>query len=121
MLVSTVTAMTRGGVRPSFDAVSCAASRAACIMRDPPDACTLSIQTPSEAAAAVACATVLGMSWNFRSRKTRSPRDVKARTIEGPSDVKRRLPILKPPATPLRLSASAIALALDSTSSAIRS
>ena len=34
----------------------------------------MTIQTPSRVAAATAPATVFGMSWNFRSRKTRSPR-----------------------------------------------
>ena len=73
MLVSTVTAMTSGAGAPLRAAVSCAASRAACIIRVPPDACTLTIHTPSDAAAATAVATVFGMSWNFRSRNTRSP------------------------------------------------
>ena len=49
-------------------------SRAARIIALPPDAWTLTIQTPSRVAAATAPATVFGMSWNFRSRKTRSPR-----------------------------------------------
>ena len=57
MLVRTVTAMTSGGVRPSRAAVSRAASRAACIMRVPPAACTFTIQTPSEVAAPTAVAT----------------------------------------------------------------
>ncbi len=104
MLVSTVTAMTSGGVRRfACRRVSRAASRAACIMRVPPDACTFTIQTPSEVAAATAVATVLGMSWNFRSRKTRPPLRDSVRTISGPSVVKRRLPTLNPPTTSRKL------------------
>ena len=53
--------------------------------RVPPDACTLTIHTPSRVAAATAPATVFGMSWNFRSRKTRSPRAASSSTIAGPS------------------------------------
>ena len=36
----------------------------------PPEACTFRSDAPERAAAATAPATVLGMSWNFRSRKT---------------------------------------------------
>ena len=43
-------------------AVSAAARAAACIIGTPPDACTLSIQTPVDTAASTACATVFGMS-----------------------------------------------------------
>ncbi len=78
-------------------------------MRVPPDACTLTIHTPSDVAADTAVATVFGMSWNFRSRKTRSPRATSVRTMSGPSVVKSRLPILNPPATPRSVSASASA------------
>jgi hypothetical protein len=46
MLVRTVTPMTMGRRRPSFPAVSAAARAAACIIGTPPEACTLSIQTP---------------------------------------------------------------------------
>ena len=46
-------------------------ARAARIIALPPDACTSTIQTPSRVAAAIAPATVFGMSWNFRSRNTR--------------------------------------------------
>ena len=60
--------------RPLRAAASAAASRAACIIFRPPEACTLTIHTPSDVAAATAPATVFGMSWNFRSRNTRSPR-----------------------------------------------
>ena len=57
-------------------AVSCAAARAARIIAVPPLAWTFTIHTPSSVAAATAVATVFGMSWNFRSRNTRSPRSV---------------------------------------------
>ena len=45
-------------------------------------------------AARVAPATVLGMSWNFRSRKTLRPEDTRSRTICGPSAVNNCLPTL---------------------------
>ena len=48
-------------------------------------------------------ATVLGMSWNFRSRKTRSPRPASSSTIAGPALVKSCLPILKPPTAAAKL------------------
>src|SRR6185295_1100036 len=78
------------------------------------------IQTPSRVAAATAPATVFGMSWNFRSRKTRSPRLTRLSTMDGPWLVKRRLPILKPPTAPRNRSASACAASAVSTSSATR-
>ena len=40
----------------------------------PPDAWTLIIQAPVCTADSTACATVLGISWNLRSRNTRAPR-----------------------------------------------
>ena len=47
----------------AYPEVSLADARAAaCIIGTPPEACTLSIQTPVEAAASTACATVFGMS-----------------------------------------------------------
>ena len=83
MLVSTVTAMTSG--RSSWrPAASSAACRAACIIFSPPLAWTLTIQTPSAVAARTAPATVFGMSWYLRSRKTRSPRAASSRTSVGP-------------------------------------
>src|SRR6185295_17652473 len=119
-LVSIVTAMTSGRERPAFDASASAASRAAFIIAWPPDACTFTIHTPSRVAAATAPATVLGMSWNFRSRNTRSPRATRLSTMDGPWLVNRRLPILKPPTAPRRRSASACAASAVSTSSATR-
>ena len=67
--------MTSGAGRDRRAASSSAAARAARIIARPPDAWTLTIQTPSRVAAATAPATVFGMSWNFRSRNTRSPRE----------------------------------------------
>ncbi len=120
MLVSTVTAITRGRGLSSAAAAFRADSAAAVIMALPPDACTLTIHAPVATAACTAPATVLGMSWNFRSRKTRSPLLVSSRTIAGPAAVKSCLPILKPPTDPRRASASSTALAADSTSNATR-
>ena len=99
--------MTSGAGRESRAASASAASRAALIIARPPDACTLTIHTPSRVAAATAPATVLGMSWNFRSRKTRSPRAASSSTNDGPWLVNSRLPILNPPTTPRSSSASA--------------
>src|SRR2546430_5440194 len=48
-----------------------AASAAARIIATPPLACTSSMNTPRRAVSRVAPATVFGMSWNLRSRKTR--------------------------------------------------
>ena len=64
----------RPAAGPAEPAVSAAARAAACIIGTPPEACTLIIQAPVARAASTACATVFGMSWNFRSRKTRVPR-----------------------------------------------
>ena len=94
MLVSTVTPITSGRAVPSRSAEARAASAAARIMADPPDACTFTIHAPVATAEPMAPATVFGMSWNLRSRNTRSPRAVSARTTSGPSAVKSCLPIL---------------------------
>ena len=72
------------------------ASRAAVIIARPPLACTLSIATPSFAAAAHALATVLGMSWNLRSRNTAKPRSTIRRTGSGPAVTNSSLPTLRP-------------------------
>src|SRR4051812_21708402 len=61
-------------------------------MAAPPLACTSIIQTPSRVAAAQACATVLGMSWNLRSRNTRKPRRTSSRTSPASATVKSSLP-----------------------------
>ena len=121
MLVRTVTAITSGACRPSFAAVSRAASRRRLHHRRvPPDAWTLIIHTPSDCR---------------RDRLRDRVRDVVEFQVEedavaalgqcanerGPSSVNRRLPILKPPATPRSASASWIARSPLSTSSATRS
>src|SRR5580692_6269301 len=67
---------------------------AAWSMALPPSACTFTSCTPVIAAAdKTAPATVLGMSWNFRSRKTPGPKAVTSRTAAGNS----WLPILNMP------------------------
>ena len=68
--------------------------------RAPPVAWTLTIHTPRAAADATPPATVFGMSWNLRSRNTRSPRSTNApddRRV--PPRVNSWMPILKPPTT----------------------
>src|SRR5208337_1810168 len=70
MLVKIVTASSRGRSAPMGTPalIACAAARNIAL---PPRACTLTSCTPGIAAeASTAPATVLGMSWNFRSRKT---------------------------------------------------
>src|SRR5207302_2241307 len=68
---------------------------AAFIMAEPPLACTVSMLAPSAPAAATAADTVLGISWNFKSRKTLGPPATILRTSVGPSAVKSCLPTLK--------------------------
>src|SRR5258708_1987485 len=88
-LVRIVTAMSSGGrTTPSID------SRAARSIASPPLACTLSIHTPRRAAARQAPATVFGMSWNFKSRKTSKPRSWRRAMTAGPSATKSSLPTL---------------------------
>ena len=65
----------------------------------------MTIQTPSRVAAATAPATVFGMSWNFRSRNTRSPRADQLLDERRAVAREERLPILKPPTDPRRPSA----------------
>ena len=71
-----------------------AASAAALSILLPPEAWTVSMLTCSSAAWRTAAATVLGMSWNFKSRKTLRPEATRSRTICGPSAVNNCLPIL---------------------------
>src|SRR5258706_5199593 len=81
--------MSSGGrTTPSID------SRAARSIASPPLACTLSIHTPRRAAERQAPATVLGMSWNFRSRNTSKPRSWRRAMTAGPSATKSSLPTL---------------------------
>ena len=110
-LVRTVIARMRVGVPR-------AASAAASIMARPPAAWMVSSETPSPAAAATAPATVLGMSWNLRSRNTRWPSATSSRTTAGPPAVKSWLPTLNIPTSPARRPASARAAPASGTSSA---
>ena len=68
---------------------------AAVIIFSPPRACTFNIQTPRSAAAAQAFATVFGMSWYFRSRKTSKFLSTSCLTSDGPQRVKSSLPTLR--------------------------
>ncbi len=112
-LVSTVTAISRGRC-----GASASASRAASSIARPPDACTLTIHTPSRTAAFSACATVFGMSWNLRSRNTPNPRAASCSTSPGPAATNSSLPTLSRHAAGDSRSASASAAAADGSSSA---
>src|SRR5215467_56325 len=120
-LVSTVTARTSGRATPSVCAASAAPWAAACIMARPPEAWTLNMKTPSRTASRAAPPTVLGMSWNFRSRNTSPPRLRTASTAEGPRAVKSCEPILKRVTWPARASTSPTARSMESTSRATMS
>ena len=64
------------------------ACTAASIMALPPSACTFTSCTPDMAAAErTEAATVFGMSWNFRSRKTPLPSAAISFTAAGPAAV----------------------------------
>src|SRR5215470_16170970 len=117
-LVSTVTARANGRRPPSSRAPAAAPSAAAAIMARPPPACTLNMSTPMRAASRAAAATVLGMSWNLRSRNTSAPRLCTLSTAAGPTAVKSWEPILNRVTTPWRRSSSRSASARVSTSSA---
>ena len=71
-----------------------AASRAASIIEAPPAVWRVRSSTSSAAAAATAPATVLGMSWSFKSRKTRFPRRRSSSTTRGPERVNSSRPTL---------------------------
>ena len=70
MLVSTVTAISLGAGFPSSFAASRTAFTPSAIIRGPPTACTFMMSAPSRVSTARLWATVLGMSWSFRSRNT---------------------------------------------------
>src|SRR4029453_11979687 len=91
---------------------------AARIMARPPEAWTLNMKTPSLTASRAAPSTVLGMSWNLRSRKTSPPRLRTASTEGGPKAVKSWEPILKRVTWPARASTRATARSMESTSRA---
>src|SRR5262249_38904925 len=96
-LVSTVTARMRGRRRPSRRQTRATSSRVRVIICRLPDACTSKKRTPSRAASTPALATVVGMSWNLRSRKTSRAWRWTMRTTSGPACRKSCLPTLKVP------------------------
>src|SRR5258707_1677748 len=97
MLVRIVTAKRRGRSAP-IGTPALMACTAASSMAFPPSACTLTSCTPVIAAEeSTAPATVLGMSWNFRSRKMPVPSAATSLTAAGPAAVKSWLPILNMP------------------------
>src|SRR5438132_3069433 len=112
-LVRIVTAMSSGG-----RATCSRASRAARSIASPPVACTLSIQTPRRAAERQAPATVLGMSWNLRSRKISKPRSCSRSTTTGPAATKSSLPTFTRQRRGSRRAASASAASASGVSSA---
>src|SRR5947207_4359898 len=86
MLVRMVTAKRRGRSAP-IGTPALMACTAASSMAWPPSACTLTSCTPLMAAAeSTAPATVLGMSWNFRSRKIPAPSAATSRSEEHTSE-----------------------------------
>ena len=87
MEVKTVTAIIRGLLF-----LLAIASAAAAIIRSPPEAWTFTIHTPSSAAAATAPAQVLGISWNFKSKKTSKFSLCSCSIIAGPDAVKSSFP-----------------------------
>src|SRR5437899_4606086 len=97
MLVRMVTARRRGRSAP-IGTPALMACTAASSMALPPSACTFTSCTPLSAAEeSTAPATVFGMSWNFRSRKTPGPSAAISLTAAGPAAVKSWLPILNMP------------------------
>src|SRR4029077_13273319 len=70
------------------------------------------------AAESTAPATVLGMSWNFRSRKIPGPRAATSLTAAGPAAVKSWLPILNMPTRSATCFANFSAVDSESKSSA---
>lgn len=91
MLVRMVTPMMRG--LTSWRIWTMAFAAASIILR-PPRQWTFAIQTSSPAAERIAPATVLGMSWNLRSRKMSKPRFRKSSTTAGPAAVNNSIPTL---------------------------
>src|SRR6185312_4225957 len=112
-LVRMVTPMRSGGW-----AAPAIASRAARIIATPPLAWMFIIQTPRRAAARQAPATVLGMSWNLRSRKTWKPRSWSCVTTAGPAATKSSLPTFTRQSFGSRRAASASASRASGTSRA---
>ncbi len=107
-LVRTVTASSMG-LAPLTERFSALprAWAAVRIISSPPRAWRLIRRTPGKSAAAeTAPATVLGMSWNLRSRKMPAPRRAIFLTAAGPSAANNWLPILNISARPDRRWAS---------------
>ena len=110
-LVRTVTAR-------SVVPVPRALSAAAVSIARPPEAWTVANFTPRAAAERTAPATVLGMSWNFRSRKTSNPASRTRRTSSGPPRGNSSIPTLNIPTSPERASTVARAVPGESVSRA---
>src|SRR5215467_7399213 len=118
MLVSTVTASSRGRSAP-FGTPALMACTAALIIVVPPSACMFTNCTPGKPAeASTAPATVLGMSWNFRSRKTPVPSCATCLTASGPALVNSCSPILNMPTRSATCLANFIAVDKESKSRA---
>src|SRR5437867_10860879 len=103
---------------PKSPAAFSAASAPARAIARPPLAWMSSMKTPRRVASRTAAATVVGMSWNLRSRKTRKPRLRAASIAAGPTAVKSCEPILHPVRIPSRRPSSASASSRLGTSSA---
>ena len=88
MLVSTVTPINFGRC-----VQLATASAAASIMRRPPDACISTSHTPISAATLHAWATVLGISWYFKSKNSLKPWLMSFSASERPVAVNNSLPI----------------------------
>ena len=96
MLVNIVTPRSKGG-----RLLAATASLAARIMARSPSVCRVSMRTLGKsAAAATALPTVVGISWNFRSRNIPGPRLAILSTARGPSAVNNWLPTLNKPTAP---------------------
>ena len=78
------------------------ARQASRIISGPPAKWMVVMETPSWEADSMAWATVLGMSWNLRSRKTLRPFDRASSIARGPAEVWRRRPILTHRSSPSR-------------------
>ena len=117
-LVRTVTAKMRGRRMPSRRQARVTSACVRSIISKLPEAWTSKNRTPSRAAATPAFATVCGMSWNLRSRKTSAPCRRTMRTTSGPAARKSCFPILKMPTSLARRRTRRSASAGVSTSSA---
>ncbi len=93
-LVSTETPTRVQDCKPGSCVWACAAAR---IMAAPPELWMVSSTGDSAATDRTAPATVFGMSWSFRSRKTGNPRSSTRRTPSGPRATKNSRPNFTPP------------------------